>query len=143
MTADEIRAALDRFTGAWERQDLPALSACYADECVVASPIFGTLKGRGQVEKSYGDLFQAFSGPSVRLDDLIVEQGEPARAVILWTVQSIHAGEVFGMPGTGRKIERTMAYFFTFRGGLIVEERRVYDFTSMLMQLGVLKAKPA
>jgi hypothetical protein len=46
------------------------------------------------------------------------------------------------MPATGRRIERTMAYF-TLHDGLIAQERRVYDFTSMLMQLGVLKAKPA
>ena len=56
--------------------------------------------------------------------------------------KSIHAGNIFGMPGSGKRIERTIAYFFTFRGGLIEKERRLYDFTSMLMQLGVLKAKP-
>jgi hypothetical protein len=27
--------------------------------------------------------------------------------------------------------------------GLIVHERRIYDFTGMLVQIGVLKAKPA
>ena len=42
-----------------------------------------------------------------------------------------------------KRIERTIAYFLTFRDGLIVNERRLYDFTNMLMQLGVLKAKPA
>ena len=47
------------------------------------------------------------------------------------------------MPGIGRRIERTVAYILTFRDGLIVNERRVYDFTNMLMQLGVLKARPA
>ena len=27
--------------------------------------------------------------------------------------------------------------------GLIAEERRIYDFTGLLMQVGVLKGKPA
>jgi hypothetical protein len=31
---------------------------------------------------------------------------------------------------------------FTFRDGLIIEERRIYDFTGLLVQVGVLKAKP-
>ncbi|MGE0461532.1 MAG: ester cyclase [Vicinamibacterales bacterium] len=143
MTSDEIRAFLDRFVHAWERQDVAALSACYADDCEVVSPIFGTMKGRAQVEKSYTDLFKAFASPTIRLDDTIVANRDQARAVIVWTVQSTHVGEVFGMPATGRRIERTMAYLFTLRDGLIIRERRVYDFTSMLMQLGVLKARPA
>jgi steroid delta-isomerase-like uncharacterized protein len=142
MTSDEIRSFLDRFVHAWEHQDVAALSACYTDDCVVVSPIFNTLKGRAKVEKSYTDLFQAFSNPSIHVDDTVIGNSEPARAVIVWTVKSIHSGNIFGMPGSGKRIERTIAYFFTFRGGLIAEERRVYDFTSMLMQLGVLKAKP-
>jgi steroid delta-isomerase-like uncharacterized protein len=143
MTSDEIRSFLDRFVRAWEKHDVTALGACYAETCTVVSPIFHTLKGRAQVERSYTDLFRAFSNPSIRVDDIVISTGMPPRAVIVWTVQSTHAGEIFGVPGSGRRIERTIAYFLTFRDGLIVNERRVYDFTNMLMQLGVLKAKPA
>ena len=143
MTSDEIRSFLDRFVCAWEKQDLAALGACYADSCTVVSPIFHTLKGRAQVERSYSELFRAFSNPSIRVDDTVISTGAPPRAVIVWTVQSIHTGEIFGMPGSGKRIERTIAYILTFRNGVIVNERRVYDFTNMLMQLGVLKAKPA
>ena len=143
MTSDEIRSFLDRFVRAWERQDVPALGACYTADCTVVSPIFHTVKGRAQVERSYTDLFRAFANPSVRVDDTVISTGDPPRAVIVWTTQAIHAGEIFGMPGSGKRIERTAAYILTFRDGLIVNERRVYDFTNMLMQLGVLKAKPA
>ena len=31
----------------------------------------------------------------------------------------------------------------TLKDGLIIKETRIYDFTSMLMQLGALRAKPA
>jgi steroid delta-isomerase-like uncharacterized protein len=142
MTSDEIRSFLDRFVHAWEHQDVAALGACYTDDCVVVSPIFSTIKGRTQVEKSYRDLFLAFTNSSITVDDTIVSDAEPARAVIVWTVKSLHTGNIFGMPGSGKRIERNIAYFFTFRGGLVAKERRIYDFTSMLMQLGVLKAKP-
>ena len=142
MTSDEIRSFLDRFVHAWEHQDVAALGACYTDDCVVVSPIFSTIKGKAKVEKSYHDLFLALANPSITVDDTIISEADPARAVILWTVKSIHVGSIFGMPGTGKRIERTIAYFLTFRDGLIAKERRIYDFTSMLMQLGVLKAKP-
>jgi steroid delta-isomerase-like uncharacterized protein len=143
MTSDDIRSFVDRFVRAWEKQDVAALGACYAPDCTVVSPIFHTLRGRAQVERSYNELFRAFANPSIRVDDTVISTEPPPRAVIVWTIQSIHVGEIFGMPGTGKRIERTVAYIITFRDGMIVNERRVYDFTNMLMQMGVLKAKPA
>jgi hypothetical protein len=35
-----------------------------------------------------------------------------------------------------------MVMLGTFRDGLIVHEQRIDDFTGMLIQIGVLKAKP-
>ena len=141
MTTDEIRSFLDRFVLAWERGDAAALSDLYTDDCVVVSPIFRTLKGRAQVERSYVDLFKAFEQDTVRVDDVVIEV--PARAVIVWTVHSIHAGEIFGMPPSGKRIERTVTYILTLQDGRIAKEVRIYDFTRMLMELGVLRAKPA
>ena len=143
MTSDATRSFLDRFVRAWERQDLPALAECYAHDCVVSSPIFQTLTGRSQVERSYADLFRAFSHQTVRVDDTIISDEDPVRAVIVWTAQSTHVGEIFGMPASGKRIDRTLAYILTLRDGLIVKEVRMYDFTNMLLQLGVLRAKPA
>jgi steroid delta-isomerase-like uncharacterized protein len=142
MTSEEIRAFLDRFSGAWESQNVRALGACYADDCTVVSPIFGTLHGRAAVEKSYGDLVKVFGIQKVRVDDVVIGNEDPPRAVVVWNVQSTHIGEMFGMPASGKKIERTIAYILTLKDGLIVRETRIYDFTSMLMQLGVLRAKP-
>ncbi len=31
---------------------------------------------------------------------------------------------------------------YTLKDGKVVHERRIYDFTGMLIQIGVLKAKP-
>jgi steroid delta-isomerase-like uncharacterized protein len=143
MTSDEIRTLLDTFARAWERQDVAALGACYADDCVVVSPIFHTLHGRSQVERSYRDLFEAFTHQKVQVDDTIISPETPPRAVIVWTVQSTHVGEIFGVAASGKRIERRVAYILTLRDGRIVKELRMYDFTNMLMQLGVLRAKPA
>ncbi|MDO8680435.1 MAG: ester cyclase [Acidobacteriota bacterium] len=141
MTSDEIRSFLDRFVLAWGRGDAATLGALYADDCIVVSPIFRTLKGRAQVERSYVDLFKAFEQETIRVDDIVIEV--PARAVVVWTAHSTQVGEIFGMPPTGKKIERTIAYILTLQDGRIAKEVRIYDFTSMLMQIGVLRAKPA
>jgi predicted ester cyclase len=49
---------------------------------------------------------------------------------------------VFGVPATGRKFEVQGVLVFYFKDGKIIKERRLYDFTSMLIQLGFLKARP-
>jgi steroid delta-isomerase-like uncharacterized protein len=141
MTSDEIRSFLDHFRQAWERHDVKALTACYADDCVVMSPIFSKLSGRANVERSFTDLFKAFQTHTITVQDLVIGNEDPPRAVVVWSIQSTHIGDVFGMPPSGKKIERTIAYILTLKDGLIVKETRIYDFTSMLMQLGVLKVK--
>lgn len=143
MTNDEIRSLLDEFALAWGRSDATALGACYTDDCVVISPIFRTMKGRAQVEKSYGEIFNAFDPQIVRVEDLIIGSEVPARAVVIWNVHNVHIGEIFGMPASGKRIEQTIAYILTLRDGRIAKEVRLYDFTSLLMQVGVLRAKPA
>jgi hypothetical protein len=35
-----------------------------------------------------------------------------------------------------------MAIIYLLKDGLIVRERRVYDFTGLLVQVGAIKAKP-
>jgi predicted ester cyclase len=52
-------------------------------------------------------------------------------------------GEFFGFPPDGRKFQFRLASLFFFSDGKIDREIRIYDFTGMLMQLGVLKAKPS
>ena len=86
MTNDEIRSFLDQFARAWERGDAAALGACYADDCVVISPIFRTLKGRAQVERSYVDMLQRVRSADRPVDDLVIGNDVPARAVVVWTV---------------------------------------------------------
>lgn len=143
MTNDEIRSFLERFRRAWEVQDVKTLVACYADDCVVVSPIFSTVTGRAHVEKSFHDLFKAFATQKIMVEDIVIGNDGPPRAVVLWNIQSMHIGEVFGMPASGKRIDRTIAFILTLRDGLIAKDVRIYDFTSMLMQLGVLRAKPA
>ena len=143
MTNAEIRSFLDQFALAWGRSDAAALGACYTDDCVVISPLFRTLKGRAQVEKSYVDVFKAFDPQTVRVEDVVIGSEVPARAVVVWTVHNVHIGEMFGMPASGKRIEQTIACIMTLRDGGIAKEVRIYDFTSMLMQMGVLRAKPA
>jgi predicted ester cyclase len=48
-----------------------------------------------------------------------------------------------GLPPSGKRFSLPVVFMFTFVDGLIAHERIVYDFTGMLVQIGLLKAKPA
>ena len=105
------------------------------------SPIFGAVKGRPKVEASFQDLFRAFSDLLVQVNDVIVDRTRADRAVLLFTSFGVHAGEIFGVAGTGRRSEIRGAFVISFDGDKICKETRLYDFTAMLIQLGILKAK--
>jgi hypothetical protein len=46
------------------------------------------------------------------------------------------------LPASGKRFQFTAVCVFDLRGRQIARERRIYDFTGLLMQVGVLKAKP-
>jgi len=138
MTRDETAAFIRRYVDAWERNQIPTLLECYTEQAQVSSPMFHTITGKPQLEKSFHDLFHAFTDWKLTIDEIIVE-GD--RAVMVFTAHATHRGEVFGVSPSGRRFENRGVFVYTFDGRCIVKEIRVYDFTGMLIQVGVLKAK--
>ena len=140
MTGDEVRAFLDRFARAWEEQDLVTLADCYTEKCEVVSPIFHTLHGLSQVENSFRSAFRAFAAQTMHVDEVVVDS-DATKAAVVWTSKVKHQGEIFGISATGKVFEARIALLLTFEGGKIAREVRVYDFTKMLVEIGVMRAK--
>jgi steroid delta-isomerase-like uncharacterized protein len=143
MTSDEIRAFIRRHVDAWTRRDAAALMNDYADDCEVSSPMFRAVRGRPAVEASFHDLFRAFGEWTIVIDDVLIDHEDGDRCAIVTTANAVHAGEIFGVPPSGRKFEVRVVQLFRFKDGRIVSDKRLYDFSSLLIQLGILKAKPA
>ena len=74
------------------------------------------------------------------LSDCVID---PPLAVLFMEFSGTHAGDFFGLPATGRRVHGTGAFVYRLRDGCIEHERRILDFTGVLVQVGVLKAKPA
>jgi steroid delta-isomerase-like uncharacterized protein len=132
VTADEIRALFALLRGAYQRLDPAALGALYADECVVESPIGGTVQGRAGVERIARLTFEAFP-------DFTIEPGEflivDDRVILTLTIHGTDTGGLFGFPPTGKRIRVPSVFLFTVADGRIVHERRTYDFSGFLLQL--------
>ena len=140
MTREEIFAMFARREAAWRARDAEALAADHAPTGVVVSPTGGVLEGRAEIERIYRVWFSAFPDFLFTTEDLIVDDD---RVALLARLTGSHAGEFFGMAPTGRRIEVPAACFYRLESQLIVHERRILDFTGLLIQVGVLRAKPA
>ena len=141
MTQQELQGIAERYLGLWQRHDPSAIAQYYAANGVVESPIYATLIGRKAIEDAARTFFASFPDATLSVDAIVVDS---ARIAMFTTVNATHVNDFFGMPGTNRHIEFRNAWLLNMDGdGLIAQERRIYDFTGLLVQLGVLRAKPA
>ena len=140
MNRDEILALMKRRLAAYAAHDAAALAATHAENGSVASPIGGVLEGRAEIERVYRTVFSAFPDIVPEQDDLLID-GD--RVVLILRFSGTHAGDFMGLPATGRQVEFQIAYLMSVADGFVVDERRIYDFTGLLVQVGVLKAKPS
>lgn len=140
MTRAEIAALFERREAAWRAHDAAALAADHAPTCTVVSPTGGVLEGRGDIERIYRVWFTAFPDLTFQVEDLLIDDD---RAALLGVVTGTHAGEFFATRPTHRKISVACSFFYRFENDRIVHERRILDFTGLLVQVGVLRAKPA
>lgn len=140
MTREQIFALFNRRETAWRARDASALAADHAPDGVVVSPTGGVLEGRAEIERIYRVWFVAFPDLAFTTEDLLVDED---RAALLCRFTGSHLGEFFGMGPTGRRIEVAGAFIYRLQDDMIVHERRVLDFTGLLIQVGVLRAKPA
>jgi len=140
MTREAIASLFERRAENWRTHDAAALAADHAPTCVVISPTGGVLEGRDEVERIYRIWFTAFPDLTVTTSDILID-GD--RAALVFTISGTHAGDFFGLHASGRHLDATCAFIYTLSDGFIVHERRVLDFTGVLVQVGVLRAKPA
>lgn len=136
----DLNALFAGRAAAWEQRDAAALAAAYADNAVINSPMFPRAEGRNAIKLSFETLFRVFPDWNITFEEPLVSGN---RAMQVCKVRATQRGEFMGIPGTGRRLEFDGVLILDLRDGLIQRERRIYDFTGVLIQLGVLRGKPA
>jgi steroid delta-isomerase-like uncharacterized protein len=126
----------DRTYAAWNAHDPDGVAALFAPDAVVhevGSPI--EARGRTAIRERAAALFAAFPDFHLERIDLIIDGERPADR---WVMTGTHAGELFGVPATGRYV-RMQGATFTRLGldGLVVEDFHFSDLAGLLSQLGV------
>ena len=82
MTHDEIIAFLDHRLQASQAHDVASLVADYADDCVVESPVLGTITGRAAVQAAFDRMFAAVPDWDIQMDSRIVMAKATSRRTI-------------------------------------------------------------
>jgi steroid delta-isomerase-like uncharacterized protein len=134
VTRLEASELLRRYHAAHSAHDLGALMPLYAEDAVVVSPMFNTLRGRDAIRQSFEAFFRLAPDyrvspeepPFIHEDDRVAE---------LSTASATYSDVIFGLPPTGHRIEYQIVRLMTFRDGQIVEEQRLYDLAGVLERL--------
>lgn len=140
MTPAEISEFIARRDEVWQRHDVAALTENHAEDGEVESPLAGNIKGRNAIQNVYKGWFSSFPDVEYQAEHLVIDGNIAVQFVRMIGTQK---GEFCGLAPSGKKFEARCAFLFFFEKGKIAREIRVYDFTGILLQLGVIKAKPA
>ncbi len=140
MTPDQIREFFATQERHWRDRDAAALAGGHSATGTIVSPIFRTVTGMEEIAASYRAIFEIFPDWDLRSEPLLVDGGRVAQP---FNVTATHRGEFMGIAGSGKRFSIQGVRLFTMGDGRIDHERRYYDFTGLLIQLGVIRGKPA
>jgi len=139
MTREKMIALLDRCRTAMANRDTSALIAAHGENCVVESPTAGGMaKGREAAARVYDAWFSAFPDLAVVGGDMLIDGN---RAAHILTLSGTHTGVFLGLPATGKPFKVPLLWLIEAENGLITHARPFYDFSGVLIQIGLLKVK--
>jgi steroid delta-isomerase-like uncharacterized protein len=139
MTRDEIIRFFDARQTDWRARNAETLAATHAEDGTVVSPMFGALHGRAEIQESYERLFKTFPDWFFKNEELIIDGDRVAQHFV---ATATHVGEFMGLPGTNRHGRMEGVLLFTMKDGFVLREQRMYDYSALLIQIGVLRSKP-
>jgi predicted ester cyclase len=100
----------------------------------------GTVIGPAAIVQVWADLFNSFP-------DLVIASGQPLidgdRVAELAVLSGTDTGGFMGLPPTGKHAQLPVVTLFTVHDHHFVDVRPIYDFTGLLVQIGVLRPRPA
>ena len=139
MTREDMTALVTGCLTALSNHDTKALVAAHAEGCTIESPTAGGVAtGRAAVAKVYDAWFNGFPDLKVAAGDLLIDGNRAAHCMVL---SGTDTGGFLGMPATGKPFRVPLVWVIEADNGLVTHARPFYDFSGLLIQIGVLKVK--
>jgi len=136
MTRDEMAAIVGRRAEAWNSRNPAAFIADFAQDAVVDSPTGGKTAGKVAIKALFRNWLNAFPDLEWVCESYLIDGN---RAAVDFRITGTHGGTFLGVAATGRRFSIRGVTLLTVRKGKIVHERRIYDYTGFLVQLGALQ----
>ena len=131
----DSKLLLQNWIHAFQRCDLEAVVACYADDAVNFQVAAGEPSvGIEQIRRDTTEFFRGFPNAWSRVENLI---GDGEWAAWEWVGGGTFAGEFYGNRPTGKIFEIRGCGFFNFRDGKISYQRGYWDKLSWFKQVGL------
>jgi steroid delta-isomerase-like uncharacterized protein len=124
----------------WSEGRLETIDELIAERFHGWTPTNGEVKGREAFREQVKMYRSAFPNMTMVVD-LITSDGE--WVTTKWTASGTNAGELMGMPATGKDVTVTGIEVDRVVGGQIVEGYGVFDALGMLQQMGAVPAGAA
>jgi len=140
MTREAILSFFAERQRHWEARSPDGLAAGHSEHGTVVSPMFGRRAGREAIRESYRALFGTFPDWTFISQPILIDGDRVAQP---FSATATHVGEFMGLAGTNRRFQIQGIRLFDLKDGLIHHEQRLYDFTGLLIQVGVLRGRPA
>src|SRR5712692_10187869 len=132
MSREQALALVQQLLDTASHRDIPRLMDLYADEAVATSPVFGEVRGRAAIAKTWETLFSTFPVVAVVISNVLVD-GD--RIAVLSTLATTDRAGWFGRPATGGPISYRLVLLFTFADGKVVHDERIYDSAGVVERL--------
>jgi steroid delta-isomerase-like uncharacterized protein len=139
MTTDEIRTFVRRHVENICTHDVALAAGDHAEDGILESPSTGTHEGREEIAQNYERWNRAFPDFEITVDNIVAEDDQ---AAVFFRLAGTHQGDFLGLPATGKRIEFRGVYLLRLQEHQIAHDRRLYDFSGLLIKLGILKVKP-
>jgi steroid delta-isomerase-like uncharacterized protein len=136
MSAEDNKDIVRRFWGIWEEGNIDLVDELLASDYVNHSPASPDQPTGPEGVKGVVTMFRsAIPDLRVIVEDMIAESDKVA---VRYTLEGTHAGELFGIPPTGRRLSINSIAVERVSEGKIREHWRVTDSLDMMQQLGAL-----
>jgi steroid delta-isomerase-like uncharacterized protein len=139
MSTTDLRSRTRERIEAWNRHDVRAFVAFYAEGATVRDPAYAEpLVGHEAIRKDFEEFVTAFPDATFTLGTVLVDADTIAFEV---RASATHRGPLAGpaglLPPTNRRLDMPIAAFARIDArGRVVDERRYYDVAGLVKQLG-------
>jgi steroid delta-isomerase-like uncharacterized protein len=136
MQLEENKAIARRFAQVWGKGELAIIDELASPALTVYYPPFSQVaKGIEAFKQEVIGFRSTFTDADFPIEEEIAE-GD--KVVFRWSCSGTHQGNLFGVPGTGKRIKWTGITIYRIVDGKVMEERGEEDFLSILRQIGLI-----